>query len=173
MTTLISWTICLRRAGGWWLSLHITHAQRLAHRHSNTCQMNDWVQTVWRVQPVESCNREENGRSSVCGLRERGGLQCLPGFRLGIQRKNVGAWQVRLIMGSDHFPWRTCLEESDTFSDHLPRPGRRSQAGVRNVRWASHWDQVRWGYQRREWEACDREWGQGIYIMMILLRGKQ
>lgn len=87
---------------------------------------------------------------------------------------NVGAWQVRLITGSDDFPWRTCLEESDTFSGFLARPGRRSQViGVRNVRWASHWDQVRWGYQKREWEACDREWGQGIYIITILLRGKQ
>lgn len=43
-------------------SLHITHAQRLAHKHSNTCQMNDWVQTV--VIPVESYYREESGRSS-------------------------------------------------------------------------------------------------------------
>lgn len=104
--------------------------------------------------------------------KEEGALQCLPGSRLGIQMETW--WEhgkSRLITGSD-FPWRTCLEESDTFSDSA-RPGRRSQAGVRNVWWASHWDQVRWGYQKREWEACDREWGQGIYIITILLRGKQ
>lgn len=41
--------------------------------------------------PVESYYRDEKGRSSVCGLRETGGLQCLPGSRLGIQMEKHGS----------------------------------------------------------------------------------
>lgn len=43
--------------------------------------------------------------------------------------------QIQLIVGSEYFPLRTCLEGSDTFSKHLPRPGGKSWVKkVRKVR---------------------------------------
>lgn len=141
--------------------------------HTNTQILVKWMTKfrqwwyLWRV----ITEKRVAGLPCV-GWGREGAYNASQGPGLGSKWKTLGAWQVWLITGSDDFPWRTCLEESDTFSDSA-RPGRRSQAGVRNVRRASHWDQVRWGYQKREWEACDREWGQGIYIITILLWGKQ
>ena len=81
---------------------------------------------------------EEKGRSWVCGLMERGVYNASWGSGLGVLvdpkcKKSMGEWQVQLIVGSESFPLRNCLEESDTFSNHLPRPDRNSQARVRKV----------------------------------------
>lgn len=80
---------------------------------------------------------EEEGRSWVCGLMERGVYNASWGSGLrGLvdsKCKSMGEWQVQLIVGSESFPLRNCLAESDTFSNHLPRPDRKSRARVRKV----------------------------------------
>lgn len=43
--------------------------QRLAHRHSDTCQRNDWTQTV---VPGSSDYGEQRSRPWVCRLMRRG-----------------------------------------------------------------------------------------------------